>query len=95
MYFASSERTSRQKKDEGARKVLKSTLNFFRAQIVAKKEAFTKALQSNTVPDEKVFRKHQRIVKKTVEKAKEDWICRVARVAETAVKDGHAMWRKH
>ena len=60
--------------------------------IVAKNEAHLKALQSNTAADRKEFRKHQRIVKKAVEKAKEDWICRVAKEAEAAVKDGRARW---
>ena len=50
--------------------------------IVAKNEAHLKALQSNAAADWKQFRKHQRIVKKAVEKAKEDWICRVAKEAE-------------
>ena len=60
--------------------------------IVAKNEAHLKALQSNTAADRKEFRKHQRIVKKAVEKAREDWICRVAKEAEAAVKDGRARW---
>ena len=56
--------------------------------IVAKNEAHLKALHSNTAADQKEFRKHQRIVKEAVEKAKEDWMCRVAKEAEAAVKDG-------
>ena len=60
--------------------------------IVAKNEAHLKALQSKAAADRKEFRKHQRIVKKAVEKAKEDWICRVAKEAEAAVKDGRARW---
>ena len=57
--------------------------------IVAKNEAHLKVLQSNTATDRKEFRKHQRIVKKAVEKAKKACLCRVAKEAEAAVKDGH------
>ena len=60
--------------------------------IVAKNEVHLKGLQCNAAADWKEFRKHQRIVKKAVEKTKEDWICRIAKEAEVAVKDGHARW---
>ena len=52
--------------------------------IVAKNEVHLKALQSNTAADRKEFRKHKRIVKKAVKKAKEDWICRLAKEEEQA-----------
>ena len=60
--------------------------------IVAKNEAHLKALQSNATADREEFRKHQRMLKKAVEKAKEDWICRVAKEVEVSVKDDRARW---
>ena len=40
------------------------------ASIVAKNEALLQVLQSNTAPDQKEFRNHQRIVKKAMEMPK-------------------------
>ena len=39
-------------------------------------------------------RRHHRLVKKAVDKAKEDWICRVAKEAEAATKDGRTRWER-
>ena len=36
----------------------------------------------------KVFRRRQRIVQRAVDRAREEWITRVAREGEAAVKDG-------
>ena len=60
--------------------------------IKAKNKAHLNALRSNTVANRKEFRRHQRSVKRAVDKAREEWICRVAREGEAAVKDGRARW---
>ena len=62
--------------------------------IEAKNRAHQKMLQCNATTDRKEFRKHQRLVKRAVDKAKEDWICRVAKEAEVAVKDGRVRWER-
>ena len=62
--------------------------------IEAKNRAHQEALQSNTTADRKKFRRHQRLVKRAVDKAKEEWICRVAKEAEVAVKDGRIRWER-
>ena len=60
--------------------------------VEAKNRAHQRVLQSNTIADRKEFRRHQRLVKRAVDKAKEDWICRVVKEAEAAVKDGRTRW---
>lgn len=60
--------------------------------VEAKNRAHQRALQSNMTADRKEFRRHQRLVKRAVDKAKEDWICRIAKEAEAAVKDGRTRW---
>lgn len=62
--------------------------------VEAKNRAHQKVLQSNATADRKEFRRHQRLVKRAVDKAKEDWICRVAKEAEAAVKDGRTRWER-
>ena len=49
-------------------------------------------LNAHTVASRKAFRRHQRIVKRAVNKAREEWIVRVAREGEAAVKDGKVRW---
>ena len=51
--------------------------------IEAKNKARNRMLQSNTEANQKQFRNHQRKVKKAVDAAKEEWVCRVATNAET------------
>ena len=60
--------------------------------IAAKNEARVKMLGCNSVAARKEFRQQQRIVKKAVDKAKEEWINRVSLECEAAVKDGKAHW---
>ncbi|XP_062515789.1 uncharacterized protein LOC134191212 [Corticium candelabrum] len=60
--------------------------------VEAKNRALQRALQSNTTVNQKEFKRQQRLMKRAVDKAKEDWICRVAKEAEVAVKDGHTSW---
>lgn len=62
--------------------------------IEAKNWAHQRALHSNTIADRKEFRRHQRLVKRAVDKANEDWICGVAKEAEAAVKDGRTRWER-
>ena len=60
--------------------------------IECKNRAHRKVMQSNSTADQKKFRRCQRAVKQAVDKAREEWICRVAKEAEAAVKDGHTRW---
>ena len=60
--------------------------------VEARNRAQQRALQSNKTADPKEFRRQQRLVKRAVDKAKEDWICRVDKEAEVAVKEGHTRW---
>ena len=60
--------------------------------MLAKNVAHTMMLNARTVASRKAFRWHQRIVKRTVNRAREEWIVRVAREGEAAVKDGKARW---
>ena len=60
--------------------------------VEVKNRAHLRALRSNTAADRKEFRRQQRIVKRAVDEAKEEWICRVAKEAETAAKDGCTRW---
>ena len=59
--------------------------------VKAKNCAHQRMLQSNTTADRMEFR---RLVKRVVNKVKEDWICRVAEEAEAAVKDGRTRWER-
>ena len=49
-------------------------------------------LHSNTETNRKQFRSHQRMVKKAVDAAKEEWACRVAKTAETTSQRGGICW---
>ena len=89
MYCVSSIRIRGQREDEEARMSEESSVLLV-LLVVAKNEAHMKALQSNTATDRKESMKHQRVVKKAMEKARVDWICRVAREEEAAVNDGRA-----
>ena len=60
--------------------------------VEVKNRAHLRALRSNTAADRKEFRRQQRIVKRAVDEAKEEWICRVAKEAEAAAKDGCTRW---
>ena len=40
------------------------------------------------------FRQHQRVLKRVVDKAKEEWVCKVVTKAEKGTKDGHAKWNR-
>ena len=57
-----------------------------------KNAAYDRFLQAKSPSSKKEFRRHQRIVKRAVDTAKEDWICKVASDAEKAKKDGHQRW---
>ena len=61
--------------------------------IKAKNEAYAVCLTDNSPDKKRLFRQHQRAVKKAVDKAKEQWVCRVAMEGEAAAKDGQARWR--
>ena len=60
--------------------------------ITAKREAHCRFLQTHTTAAKKEFRKHQRVVKKAVDEAKEMWISRVVKETECARKDGKQRW---
>ncbi len=61
--------------------------------FAAKNEARVKMLRCNSVAARKEFRQQQRMVKKAVDKAKEEWINRVSlECVDAAVKDGKARW---
>ena len=60
--------------------------------IAAKNEAYAAYLRSNTQAKKKEFRRNQRTVKKAIDKAKEEWVRRVATQGEEAAKDGRARW---
>ena len=56
--------------------------------ITAKNKSYDKFLRPNTRGKCKDFRRHQRKVKRAVDAAKEEWICKTASEAEGAGKDG-------
>ena len=60
--------------------------------VAANRRAQCKFLHDHTNSSKKEFRQHQRIVKKAVDEAKEAWISRVTREAETARKNGKQRW---
>ena len=49
-------------------------------------------LQANSIIIHREFRQHQRVVKAAVDTAKEEYVCRTAREAEKAAKDGRTRW---
>ena len=57
-----------------------------------KNAAYDRFLQAKSQSNKKEFRRNQRIVKRAVDTAKEDWICKVASDAEKAKKDSHQRW---
>ena len=61
--------------------------------IEAKNVAYAGYLRDDTQAKKKVFRQHQRAVKKAIDKAREEWICRVATLGEKATKDGQTRWK--
>ena len=60
--------------------------------IEAKNEAHNRVLATGSVTAKKEFRYRQRVVKRAVDKAREDWIRKVAMEGERAVKDGKTRW---
>ena len=50
-------------------------------------------IQSDTIASQKEFRRHQRIVKEAVDKAKEQWIRNTTQEGEKAVKDRQTRWK--
>ena len=60
--------------------------------IKTKNEALDKMLRNNLVGGKKEFRWWQRRVKKAVDKARADWILKMAKEAEEAVQDGRTRW---
>ena len=56
--------------------------------IEVKNEAYSRMLRTNSAAAKREFRKRQWMVKRAVDKAREDWIRRVAMEGEAAVKDG-------
>ena len=60
--------------------------------IETKNEAHNRMLRTNSQAARKEFRQQQRTVNRAVDKAKEEWIRRVAMEGEAAVKDGRTRW---
>ena len=60
--------------------------------VTAKRNAHCRFLKTLTTAAKKEFRRHQRLVKKAVDEAKEEWIRRVIREAECARRDGKQRW---
>jgi len=60
--------------------------------INAKNVAHNRMLSSNSAGARRAFRQSQRVVKKAVDKARENWILSVAMVAEETVNDGKTSW---
>ena len=61
--------------------------------IEAKNAARRRMLQSNTEASRREFRSQQRKVKKAVDAAKEEWVCRVAESAEKDSRKGRVCWK--
>lgn len=59
----------------------------------AKNAANDRFLQLGSSSAEKEFRKHQRIVKRAVDAAKEDWVCRVADAGCMGSRDSCGDWK--
>ena len=62
------------------------------ALIEKKNKAHSRMLAVNSIAARKEFRHQQRNVKKAVDKAKEEWIRKVALGGEAAKKDGRTQW---
>ena len=60
--------------------------------ISAKQQAYRRFLQTSTTAFKKEFRKHQRIVKKAVDEAKEAWIRSVVAEVDGVKRDGKMKW---
>ena len=58
----------------------------------AKKRSRDEVLQANNTVNRREIWKHQRIVKCAVDAAKEEWIRKLASIAEKARKDGKQRW---
>ena len=71
---------------------LLEAIDTLKPSVAAKRRAHSKFLHDHTTSSKKEFRQHQRIVKKAVDEAKEAWISRVTREAETARKNGKQRW---
>ena len=56
--------------------------------VATKRRAHCRFLHDHNTSSKKEFRRHQRIVRKAVDEAKEAWINRVTREAELARKNG-------
>ena len=61
--------------------------------IEKKNQVHRKMLQSNSIQHRREFRKHQRIVKMAVHKAKDEWVRNVALEGAEASKDGRTRWK--
>ena len=68
------------------------SMNILTPLIDNKDKAHRKAIQTNSAADKEEFRRQQRLVKKAVDKAKEEWMCQVAQECEEAVKNGRTRW---
>jgi len=60
--------------------------------IKAKNAAHNRMLNSNSAGARRAFRQPQQLVRKAVDKAKENWILSVAKEVEEAGKDGKISW---
>ena len=60
--------------------------------IESKNRAHNQMIRTNSVATRKEFRRQQRIVKSAVDRAKEEWIKRIASEGEKAKKDGRTRW---
>ena len=56
--------------------------------IEGKNGAYAAYLRSNTKAKKKKLKQHQRTVKKTIDKAKEEWVWQVATLGGKAAKAG-------
>ena len=64
-----------------------------RPLLEAKHAALNKVLQGNTTANRRAFMRQQRLVKGVVDKAKEEWMGKVADDTERAKRDGHLHWK--
>ena len=71
---------------------LEDNVHILKPLIDNKNEALQKCLQRDTRSRKHFFHQCQRAVQKAVNKAKEDWIQKVASDAEAAFKDGKVRW---
>ena len=61
--------------------------------LESKNRAHNKLLQYGSPAHRKEFRRHQRKVKVAIDKAKEEWIQKVALEGENSTKDGRTRWK--